>query len=286
MTVSGPAPVLRVGRIAALNMYPLYHHLELAGGPEFAFTDGVPTTLNRALISGQLDVSAMSSIEFARHSAELELVPVACISASGAVDSILVFSRVPFAEIASVAVTPHSATSVALLRVLLGPEPEFVPLAGPPPHALTESDAVLLIGDEALEGGRAPFAPYATDLGERWRARTGLPMVFAVWAARADLAPAQGEILADLRQLLTDAQEQYACDPEAVVRAAARRFPFPEDFIAAYFRRLGYGFGATERQGLKEFLRLARDAGQLAQVPELLAAEARRPTRVRTTISP
>jgi chorismate dehydratase len=272
MSSTHPSPVLRVGRIAALNMYPLYHHLELAGGPEFAFTDGVPTTLNRAVTNGRLDVSAMSSIEFARHSAELELVPVACISAAGAVDSILVFSRVPFAEIRSVAVTPHSATSVVLLRVLLGPDPEFRPLVSEPQLALEHCDAVLLIGDEALEGGRAPFASYATDLGERWRARTGLPMVFAVWAARADLAEPQREILGDLRQLLTDAQEQYAYDPDVVVRAAAARFPFPEDFIAAYFRRLGYGFGATEREGLNEFLRLAREAGELARVPELLAA--------------
>jgi predicted solute-binding protein len=57
-----------------------------------------------------------------------------------------------------------------------------------------------------------------------------------------------------------------------VVRAAAARFPFPPEFIATYFRRLGYGFGADERAGLSEFLRLAREAGQLVHLPELLAA--------------
>lgn len=272
MSPNAAAEVLRVGRISALNMYPVYHHLELAGGPEFAFTDGLPTALNRALIGGDLDVSAMSSIAYARHAPELELVPVACISAAGAVDSILVFSRVPLQEIRSVAVTPHSATSVVLLRVLLGPEPAFRVLEASPQEALGDNDAVLLIADEALNGGRDPFTPYVFDLGELWRARTGLPMVFAVWAARVDLAPAQREILGDLRQLLTDAQAYYARDPESVVRSAAQRFPFPADFIAAYFRRLGYGFGADERAGLSEFLHLARQAGQLARVPELLAA--------------
>jgi len=264
--------VLRVGRISALNMYPVYHHLEVAGGPQFAFTDGLPTTLNRAVISGDLDVSAISSIAFARHADELELVPAACISAHGAVDSILVFSRVPLDKIRSVAVTPHSATSVALLRVLLGPGPQFRTLTTDPASALERHDAVLLIADEALLGGRDPFAPYVVDLGERWRELTGLPMVFAVWAARADLPTAKRQALAELGQLLTDAQESYAHDPDAVVRAAARRFPFPEDFIAAYFSRLGYGFGAAERRGLNEFLRRAREAGQLKQVPELQAA--------------
>jgi chorismate dehydratase len=158
--------------------------------------------------------------------------------------------------------------------VLLGPAPVFRPLTTPPPAALREHDAVLLIADEALAGGRDPFAPYLFDLGELWQVRTGLPMVFAVWAARDDLAPAQRELLGDLRQLLADAQEAYARDSDAVVRAAAARFPFPADFIAAYFRRLGYGFGADERAGLSEFLCLAREAGQLVHVPELLAVQA------------
>lgn len=269
---TAPPPTLRVGRISALNMYPLYHHLERAGGPQFNFTDGLPTTLNRAVTRGELDVSAMSSIAFARHADDLELVPVACISADGAVDSILVFSTTPLEEIRSVAVTPHSATSVALLRVLLGPEPTFRVLSSAPRDALAAHDAVLLIADEALAGGREPFAPYVFDLGALWRARTGLPMVFAVWVARADLALPQREVLSQLQTLLIEAQELFARDPEPVVRAAAARFPFPEDFIAAYFRRLGYGFGAAERAGLGEFLRLAREAGQLEQIPELLAA--------------
>lgn len=269
---TAPLPVLRVGRISALNMYPIYHYLEGAGGPQFAFTDGLPTTLNRALMRGELDVSAMSSIAYARHADDLELLPVACISADGAVDSILVFSTRPFAEIRTVAVTPHSATSVALLRVLLGPDPVFRMLTTAPTDALADHDAVLLIADEALEGGRDPFTPFVFDLGAVWRERTGVPMVFAVWAARTGLAPPQREVLAELATLLTAAQEAYAEDPERVVRAAAARFPFPEDFIAAYFRRLGYGFGEAERAGLAEFLRRARDAGQLNHVPELIAA--------------
>lgn len=263
---------LRVGRISALNMYPLYHHLEAAGGPEFDFTDGVPTQLNRAVLEGRLDVSAMSSIAFARNAATLRLLPVASVTAAGAVDSIQLFSRVPFDRVRSVAVTGHSATSVALLRILLGPGPSFEPLEGDPEAALDRVDGVLLIADEALHGLRAPFAPHHTDLGERWRAKTGLPMVFAVWAARTDIPQARAASLGRLADLLTEAQRRYAADPAAVVAAAAERFPFPSAFIAAYFRRLRYGFGDAERRGLERFLTLAREAGQLAELPVLAAA--------------
>ncbi|MCB0994160.1 MAG: menaquinone biosynthesis protein [Acidimicrobiales bacterium] len=261
-----------MGRISHLNMYPLYHHLDHAGGDEFAFTDGVPTALNAAVLDGRLDVSAMSSIEFARNSETLRLLPVASISAAGAVDSIQLFSNVPFEDVRSVAVTGHSATSVALLRVLLGPEPVFGPLETAPADALESVDGVLLIGDRALEGVRAPFSAFATDLGARWADLTGVPMVFGVWAVRRDLPDALEPTLDRLVELLTEAQAEYARDPGRVVRAAAGRFPFPEPFIAGYFARLRYGFGPDERRGLERFLRLARSAGELERLPALAAA--------------
>ncbi len=260
---------LRVGRIVALNMYPVYHALEHAELPDVAFTDGLPTTLNQQLLDGALDVSAMSSIAYARNAERLTLLPAGSITADGAVDSIQVFSRVPFEQIRSVAVTGHSATSVALLRVLIGADVPFTPLTGDVADALRDVDGVLLIADEALHGIRTPVAPYATDLGQRWRDLTGLPMVFAVWAARNEVADAQADRLAHLTAVIRAASERHAHDPEPVVRAAAARFPFPEDFIRHYFTRLSYDFGDAERAGLARFLQLAHQADELDRVPSL-----------------
>ena len=258
---------LRVGRIVALNMYPIYHHLELAADPGLVFTDGLPAALNTALLGGDLDVSAMSSIEYARNADRLELLPVASISAAGAVDSIQVFSRVPFERIRSVAVTPHSATSVALLRILVGQQVTFTPLTVAPTDALNHFDGVLLIADEALHGLQDGLAPVHTDLGERWRRLTGLPMVFAVWAARRDVTSARQ--LALLTSLLEEAQMRFTAAPDTVVDAASKRFPFPPEYIRGYFARLGYGFGPDEQAGLRRFLELATDAGELDEVPTL-----------------
>ena len=72
------------------------------------------------------------------------------------------------------AVTPESATSVVLTKVLI-PEAEHVPLG-------EEADAKLLIGDAALKSAFEDPTPHH-DLGRLWLERTGLPMVFAVWAA-------------------------------------------------------------------------------------------------------
>lgn len=269
--MSRPSTPLRVGRIVALNMYPVYHQLEREDLPGVTFTDGLPTSLNAAVLDDRLDVSAMSSIEYARNADRLILLPVGSVSAAGAVDSIQVFSRVPFEEMRRVAVTRHSATSVALLRILVGPDVSFVPLDGSPAAALDNVDGVLLIADEALSALRTSFAPYSTDLGERWRALTGLPMVFAVWAARREALATHAASIEAVSRVIENAPRNHAADPESAVRAAAERFDFPASFIRRYFTRLSYGFGPEERAGLTRYLELAHSSRELGTVPALAA---------------
>jgi chorismate dehydratase len=267
---------LRVGRISALNMFPIYHHLESAGLPGVEFTDGLPALLNAAVLSGDLDVSAMSSIEYARNARSLNLLPVGCIACEGAVDSIRLLSPVPLDMVTSVAVTPHSASSVSLLRVLVGPDVPFRVMASDDeaPAALAGGEAVLLIADAALQAKRDRIAPFSIDLGEIWEQRTHLPMVFAVWAVRAETARTRAPEVAALGHAIAAARASFIDDPAAVVRAAAERFPFGEAFISGYLARLRYGFGDRERAGLARFLELARGAGELADVPMLEAAAA------------
>src|SRR5205814_3975339 len=104
---------------------------------------GVPTELNGRMLSGELDVAPISSIEYARHADRLRLLPRLCVGSEGAVDSIQLVSRKPLEQVRSVAVTPESATSVVLTKVLL-PEAEHVRLGA-------DADAKLLIGDAALK---------------------------------------------------------------------------------------------------------------------------------------
>ena len=198
--MSGDGP-LRVGRISALNMYPIYHHLAASADPAMAFTDGLPTTLNGALLEDRLDVSAVS------HRLRAQRRPAA--PAAGGLDRRLGGGRLDPPVLAravrgprSVAVTRHSATSIALLRILLGPGVPFEPLEGEPAAALERVDGVLLIADEALHRLLNPFCAHSADLGELWRRRTGRPMVFAVWAARLDAAERRPEGMAELSALL------------------------------------------------------------------------------------
>ena len=244
--------MIRLGRIAYVNMAPVFYRLDA----EVEEVVGVPTTLNRQLIAGELDVAPISSIEYARNADRLRLLPRLCVSSEGAVESIQLISKTPLDRIRTVAVTPESATSVVLTKVLL-PDATHVPLG-------EEAEARLLIGDAALKSAFEDPTPHH-DLGRLWLERTGLPMVFAVWAAPEPLHPE----LAELEDALVASLRAARAEPERLAFDSAERYGYPAGFLARYFEKLRYRFGPRERAGLYTFLELARDVGELDEVPEL-----------------
>jgi chorismate dehydratase len=244
--------LLRLGRISYVNMAPVFYRLDA----EVEEVSGVPVELNRKVLAGELDLAPISSIEYARHASSLRVLPRLCVSSEGAVDSIQLVSRKPLEQVRSVAVSPESATSVVLTKVLL-PEAEHVPLG-------EEADARLLIGDAALQSAFEDPTPHY-DLGRLWLERTGLPMVFAVWAAPEPVPDG----VAELEAVLVDSVRRARAEPERLAYESSERYGYPAGFLARYFEKLRYSFGPRERAGLYTFLELARDAGELDVVPEL-----------------
>jgi chorismate dehydratase len=244
--------MVRLGRIAYVNMAPVFYRLDA----DVQEVQGVPTDLNARLLAGELDVAPISSIEYARNAGRLRLLPRLCVGSEGAVDSIQLVSRKPLEQVRTVAVTPESATSVVLTKVLL-PEATHVPLG-------EGSDAKLLIGDAALKSAFEDPTPHY-DLGRLWLERTGLPMVFAVWACPEPLPSG----LAELEDALVASVRLARAEPERLAHEASERYGYPAGFLARYFEKLRYRFGPRERAGLMTFLELAHEAGELAEVPEL-----------------
>src|SRR5947208_15143781 len=127
--------MIRLGRISSVNMAPVFFRLDA----DVDEVQGVPTALNQQLLAGELDIAPISSIAYARHADRLRILPRLCVSSEGAVDSIQLVSRIPLEHVRTVAVTPESATSVVLTRVLVE-DAEHVSLGHP-------AAATLLIGD-------------------------------------------------------------------------------------------------------------------------------------------
>jgi len=244
--------VIRLGRISYVNMAPVFFRLQA----DVEEVPGVPTELNRKLLAGDVDLAPISSIEYGRNAERLRILPRLCVSSEGAVDSIQLVSRASLGRIESVAVTPESATSAVLVRILL-PEAEQVPLG-------EEADAKLLIGDAALQSVFEDPTPHY-DLGRLWLERTGLPMVYAVFACPDPPPPG----VAELERALLAAHRHARAEPEELAREASALYGYPPGFLARYFEKLRYRFGPKERAGLMTFFELACEVGELDAVPEL-----------------
>ncbi|MBQ4402845.1 MAG: menaquinone biosynthesis protein [Selenomonadaceae bacterium] len=187
----------RIGHINFLNVLPLSYGYQHAA-QDLNIVYGVPTFLNAKLRDGQIDLSNISSIEYARQSDELLILPKICVRAEGKVTSIILVSRKPIEQIRDdkVILTSKSATAQRLLKIILHEsydaaphyETRAVKIENPVDEDAT---AALFIGDDALYIHlHRPPNFYIYDLGEQWHKLTGRQMVYALWAFRRNFAVA------------------------------------------------------------------------------------------------
>jgi chorismate dehydratase len=262
MTDGGPAAVVargaRLGIVSYTNVAPLHWGLEPWEGA--SFETGVPTELNARLLAGEIDLTLVSSIEFVRHREVLRALPDFSISTIGPVGSVMLFHHPPWRELAGarIAVSTDSATSVALLELLLAEDGIDARLVPHPPDLevmLRGHDAALLIGDAALEEAVARRAvagrvPHQTDLGEAWYHLTRLPFTFAVWAARED-SPPSPRLVAELRAARSRGLGHLA----DVAAAASRPRRLSPEVILRYLANFRYYLEPPDRHGLEAFAR-------------------------------
>ena len=191
---------MRLGRIPWINAYPVYGAIDrgLVSVPA-ELVSGTASELNDLLAAGELDVSAVSAVEYARNAAAYHLLPDLAISCDGPVHSVALFSRRPVEELdgRTVLLSASSRTSVLLLHLLCRHRWKVAPRFATVRAEATDlaglggfpHEAVLVIGDAALMLASLGAYPIRVDLGAAWKEWTGLPFVFAVWAARRVVDP-------------------------------------------------------------------------------------------------
>lgn len=252
---------MRLGRIGYVNCYPVYGAMDrgVVAAPATLVT-GTPNELNDRLADGRLDVSVISAVAYAQHADGLELLPDLAISSDGPVRSVLLLSRKPPEQLggARVLVSSSSRTSVLLLEELaLGRwnvKFETAPAPTEPGDlarlAATEHDAVLVIGDAALLLRASGTYPHVVDLGEEWKRWTGLPFVFAVWAARKDVDRAA---VRDVHKALLASRKWGLANIPALAQQAARSTDVDEGDCREYLAGLDYGLSYRHLAGLTNF---------------------------------
>ena len=263
--------MITIGIIDYLNVEPLYFRLQerLAGKP-IRFRRGVPTELNRALQNGEIDVAPISAIAAARLADSVAILPDLSIATLGAVKTVLLFSWMADPRELNdcrIALSDESATSVELVKVLARDfwkiTPRYTVEAQDLGQMMRRASAALLIGDDALVESahrreiRGRGQPYAFDLGDEWLKWTGLPFVFALWAARRQALPALAEL--DILPALYESKAEGLEHIPQIARAYAPRLGLDNGVLTKYLHDLRYDLTPADRAGLLTYFSLALD---------------------------
>lgn len=277
--------VPNIGHINFLNCLPLTYSYDQDGFAQgLNIHSAVPAELNKAIIQGQLDISPVSSIIYARNSDNLLILPDVSIMADSDVQSILLISKKPIEELTRkrIILTAKSATSHCLLKIIMAKgyaaspvyEVRPVPVENPIP---ADASASLLIGDDALNlyhHRKSGF--YYYDIGKEWKKLTGLRMVFAVWVVHKEFARERPELVQQVYERITQGFRNGYAKKQQIIESVLDSKPFTRQQLDEYFEVIQWQFDNKEQEALRLFYSLAYEMDLIEQVPEIKIAEVHR----------
>lgn len=218
-----------------------------------------PSQLATLFNQGQLDVALLPVFELFKQSQPM-LVDGIAIACDGPVRSVLVAYREPLEQVKEIWLDPASRTSNHLAQVLFS---QYLkqPIEWKIGHA-PGGAAQVKIGDPALhlrEEISNEKGWKILDLGETWKAFTGLPFVFAVWVIAPHVAN-RSELADLLRKTKTWGMSQRS-------EIAKSQSEFPDMFLLEYLTEvIRYDLRGREKQGLGRFQELLKEEGFLEKV--------------------
>jgi chorismate dehydratase len=240
-------PSGRIGSVPYLNAVPLTRGIE----DRVIFVP--PSQLAAMLREQKLDAALVSVTEVLFNDCYDVLDGIA-VASLGEVKSVLLAHRGSIEQMSRVFCDPASLTSVSLLKVLLaerGLKAEFVTLSDY--KEAPQLDAVLLIGDQAIDFARAPHDHQILDLGAAWTELTKLPFVYAVWALR------RAADTTNIRRVLREAKAFGLETLDYIISERSEYdYAFRKDYLGWHIH---YHLGVDEKRGLAKFAELLRKHG-------------------------
>lgn len=255
---------LNIGRIPFLVCAPFFYNFLTKEGdfPRFSFFDGSPQAHNDALKQNLIDLAPASSITYAQYPDQFLLSPKLCTSCRFEVQSVKLFSHKPLKELnfKNIHLTSQSATSVALLQVLLSLRFQMTPVyIRDRAYQAGLDDARLLIGDEALLETYARRFPYSFDLATLWEEWQHLPFVFGAWVInKKAMASEKKELLESFLDETEKSVALFRGDPKSALNIWLKQFPvdLPYSMIFSYYDSLDYSFTPERKESLQLFFDL------------------------------
>ncbi|MCO4294421.1 menaquinone biosynthesis protein [Solitalea sp. MAHUQ-68] len=235
---------LRVSAVSYTNTKPFLYGLEHSNVlDKLELSLDIPADCAQKLIDDKADVGLIPVAALLRLP-YYEIIGDYCIGATGAVNSVFIFSDVPVQQISTICLDPQSRTSNNLARILMKKYWNIDPVI----LQEGEADAQVLIGDRTF--GRKQEFNYAYDLAEEWMNFTGLPFAFAVWTANK---PVNEQLKAELNKALA-----YGVDHRVdLLKTMDKRADFDiDDYL---LHKIDYVFDDKKHQALNLYLEFLKE---------------------------
>ncbi len=234
-----------------LNTKPLLYGVERSALLEnMELITDYPAAIASMLLDDEIDVGLVP-VAIIPQMAEYHINTRYVIGCDGPVASVCLFSEEPIEKLDTVLLDYQSRTSVALARILLKEYWKISPILVDAEPGFQQEikgrTGAVLIGDRALR--QRKVSKYTYDLGEAWKAMTGLPFVFAAWISNKRLEPAW-----------VDAFEKangFGLEHIDLVLEEIKDSVF--DLRQYYTRYLNYELDNKKQEGLRLFLRKIRE---------------------------
>ena len=262
---------IRAGFISYLNAYPFLFPFEQECQESWQLTIDRPAILNGMMRSGELDLSLVSSMEYAKNFHEYLIIPHIGLSSKGYVDSVKLISKKPLSELngAHIAVTNSSASSIVILQVLLkhwNIEATFETYCAKE-DIPQDFDAALTIGDEAMTQSDGEYI-HSYDLGQSWREEFNRNIVFAIAIVRKDSFTEKAEELEDFIKELQAAPAKSAADKTTFAKNCYDNYPKIKSPLE-YLKLLDYDLDDQRISNLQFMFDKAFEADILPEKVEL-----------------
>jgi len=267
---------VKLGHIKYINSYPIFYTiLKERESLPFDLISDVPTRLNNMMREGMLDVSLISSFEYVAAPGKYLIYKDFCLASTGYVNSVLLISKKDIEELngANIGVSSSSATCANLIKIILkefyGFSNEFYQISYRKGFDifLKNSDAILLIGDEALKFiDHDKYKVY--DLSHLWNEKTGYPVVFAIIAINIESAKIHESTLELIFKKFRESYEIFKNHPEEIAEFSRRNSKLAINFTK-YFSNIEYTFSAELKEGLIHYYRMLEKCGLIEKAEKL-----------------
>ncbi len=265
--------MIHLGKIAFSNCDFPYYALEnnKIETHDISITEAHPVKLARLLFNGELDISPISSIMYAKRD-DLLILPGLSITSNDFTKSVLICSNGVFDisdfEGKTLCIPETTASSAALIKIifrLYGVNVNIKNCAGTDiGQMLTKGDAALLIGDSAISAiGKYRII---ADLGNEWKKLTGKKMVYALWAVREDFARKHPDEVKYVLDALLRSKDYAYKNLNEVANYIGRKKKIDCGFMREYLHTLNYDFDAQSVESLELYFKYAKECGIINDV--------------------